>query len=321
MEYTINKIVSVGLPLLVLAVVMLSTESLRSGWQWLLYVTIVLGYTHFLIGGYYQVRAFRRKPQSGRYYAAFLALLLGSLGLVALAYSNDAMILLAFVAIPYFMLHGFFNEHTLFRQQVGYTVSFSIFGALALWLTSLTVLSSFHPSAYFNQYLEFSTLASFFQVSVLAPSAFHAIAVTAGFLGVAVSVGLALWSWYQHKLRAAALAILLCGGVLTGWYLWVGTLNYVYFFYLLLVYHFLTWMIFYGVRFYERGRGFGWYVGWHLIIVAVCLAVVGTDAQGWTAGWTQWVFNSHVFLFFTFAHITTSFVNEPWFQRWCMWLS
>ena len=313
MEYTINKLISVGLPLLVLGGVMYSAPFAQVGWQWLLYITIVLGYTHFLIGGYYQVRSFGRKPQSARYYGAFLVLLIISLGLVGLAYWFEAMILLAFTAIPYFMLHGFFNEHTLFRLQTGRTVSFSIFGALALWLTSLTVLSSFHPSAYFNQFLEFSTLAAFLQVSLLAPSSFHTVAVVVGFAGVGVSIGLAVYAWWRHGLRAAALSVLLVGGVITGWYLWQGTLNYVYFFYLLLVYHFLTWMIFYGVRFYERDRGFGSYILWHVVIVGGCLLVVMTDGWGITTNWSQWVFNSHVFLFFTFSHITTSFVNEAWF--------
>lgn len=321
MEYASNKIISVGLPLLVLGGIMASVESVHVGWRWLLYITIVLGYTHFLIGGYYQIRAFRRKPQRHRYYIAFTILLGLSLGLVGLAYMQDAMILLAFTTIPYFMLHGFFNEHTLFRMQLGYAVPFSIFGSLALWLTSLTILSSFHPSAYFNQHLEFSTLASFLNVSVLAPSTFHTLAVAAGFVGIMVSIGLAGWSWYRHRLRAAASGVLVVGGAITAWYLWQGTLNYVYFFYLLLVYHFLTWMIFYGVRFYERGSGFWSYVWWHVVIVAACLLVVVTDDSGLTMQWSQWVFNSHVFLFFTFAHITTSFVNEPWFQRWCMRLT
>lgn len=318
MEYAINKSVSVGLPLVVLGTILFSAESAQQGWRWLLYITIVLGYTHFLIGGYYQVRAFRRKLQKARYYTAFLLLLVVSVALVGYAYWSSAMILLAFTAIPYFMLHGFFNEHTLFRQQTGRAVSFSIFGAIALWLTALTILSSFHPSAYFNQYLEFSTLAAFLNVSVLAPSVFHTAAVAAGFVGVGLSVLLAMWAWYRHGLWLASASVLVVGGMITGWYLWHGTLNYVYFFYLLLVYHFLTWMIFYGVRFYERGKGFWSYVFWHLVILIVCLTVLFTDRVGVTAGWSQWVFNSHVFLFFTFAHITTSFVNEPWFQRWCM---
>lgn len=313
--YLLNKGVSILLPVMAIYVTFSVMGSTQSQWTLLLMIVFTLGYTHYFIGGYYQIRGFLRHAQSFRLIGFFIGCVIISALLISVAQLYGCMWLVAFLAIPYFMLHGYFNEITLFEKGSTSAVPSSLFLSISLFLTGLTMLAFAHPSAYFGYDLSFVsplvyTVEQSIQTSVGQFGDIVAIFLLCG--GVLVTLA-ALFARYQYARAYQALLVLELGSL---GLLMFGRPNYTYFFFLLLSYHFLTWAIFYGQQFYQRSTiSFMWYVIFHLAIIAAALAGYWLFVQSGVENPTAIVFNGNVFLFLTMVHITSSFLNDAWCKR------
>lgn len=321
-EYLYNKIASVLIPTAFIVLSLPFFTDPTDQWRFLLFIVVIVGYTHYFIGGFYQVKAFSKKTRPALYWLWFTILTAIAVLVWWYCFQYGRMIELAFFTIPYFMIHGFFNEQTFVSRMLHIDLPPAIVGSLSIWLASITTLSFFHPSAYFDMNYEyrFQTVESVFQVTLAQPDVLFLWAQIGGILGVVVAFGLLFMALPNRAYWLVSIPMASLGTFFTGLYFYMGSFNYVYLFFLLLMFHFLTWMFFYAVRFYERSISrFVWYVFWHLVIVGVSvMALFATfygpafDLVGFVAG------NSYIFLLLTTIHITTSFLNEPWFERYVL---
>ncbi len=319
-EYVWNKVLSVGIPIVVIVVSIPFFTHATDHWRFLLFCTVILGYTHYLIGGFYQVKGLWRKPNRNAFLLGFFLLSVVAAGLWYWSLVTGNMVLLAFLMIPYFMIHGFFNEQMFVDKTFRSVVPFGVVGSLSVWLTAMTTLSFFHPSAFFDDRYtyQFQTIESVFQFTVVHSSQMFLYAQVLGVVGVILAFGWLLYTMHSYRKLWVTLPVLLLGVLGTASYFFLGTFNYVYMFSILLSFHFLTWLLFFGVRFYERsGRALAWYIFWHVVIIgAMSISLLfATDLLA--MDFVSFVAtNSYIFLLLTTIHITTSFLNEPWFQRW-----
>ncbi len=313
--YFFNKGISVFLPLSIIGLTFVLMGSNTTQWTLLLMMVFTLGYTHYFIGGYYQIKGFLRHKKVVRLMAAFVVCVIFSAFLITVAQVYGYMWLVAFFAIPYFMLHGYFNEITLFEKSSALFVPRGIFLSGSLFFTGLTMFAFTHPSAYFGYDLSFlSPFEIAFQQSVQTVSLLigDALAVTLLVMGVFV----ASYYLYTERQYRSFLFMLLLIELVAISLVTLGRPNYTYFFFLLLSYHFTTWALFYGQQFYTRStKAFFRYIIFHVIIVSGAIFGYWLFAYLGIKNPSILVFNGNVFLFLTMVHITSSFLNDAWCRR------
>ncbi len=318
-EYTCNKLISLGLPLAIIIVSWFSFSEPVEQWRFLLLLVVTIGYTHYLIGGYYQLKSYTRKHRPQQYYIWFGLLTIIATGVWWWCWSTDRMVELAIFMIPYFVAHGFFNEQTFVARQLGTVLPPGIIGSITIWLAAVTTLSFLHPSAFFDKHYEyqFQTAVTAFQFSYPQAESIVWWVIGFGLLGLVVAAVIMGHVLYRRQYLQVSLPIAVIGLGLTGLYLYMGTFNYVYLLFFLLMYHFITWMIYSGVRFYERSpTQLGWYLAWHLLIIGAVVAMMASVVVSTVSDQVAFMaMNSYLFLLLTTIHITTSFINETWFQR------
>ncbi len=308
--YIINKIISLLLPIVAIAIVV-ALVPVPQSWTVLLVGVSMLGYTHYLIGAYYQHQAWRRRGQYNRFLARFILLSALSIGLVVLAITSDLLWLVAFLTIPYFVWHGYENEHTLFTRASGQRLSSWLLGGLSVMAIGATLDAFRHTSANFSH--------SLIYVQGLIPKFTETFANLSHYL-YGVSLGLMLLSsmtiWFatiKHTSKAGVLWSLAAVSALV-WFYVANPLPYIWLFVLLLGYHFLTWGIHYGVVFWPQPQKFYSYLMAHgLVVIGVVVVSVGLGLV--TDQFPLGLLNSEFFLAATLIHISTSFLNDQWLQK------
>ena len=131
--YFQNKIISILLPFVVIVIADFVWGDTTYAWQWLLMIVISIGYTHYGIGAYYQLATFRRQQKSTFLHVIFVALVLLSAAIIYAFSALGLVWLVAFFVIPYFMLHGYFNEQTLFARSCKKASPDAVLAGIALW--------------------------------------------------------------------------------------------------------------------------------------------------------------------------------------------
>lgn len=314
--YIQHKILSIGivLALSLIGLLWFPNDQVQR-WYFLLLATTIFGYSHYLIGGFYQLKSFRRKTSPVRHYSVFGTILLLSLAICALFYVTGNIVLFAFVTIGYFMLHGFFNEITLYERQSGGVASRLTILAVVLGFSGLILNAVGHASWFFTPELRFVT----FSPEVLAHYIdTHPLPIIARFLGIGSIVAaiavefVALRRAASHQRAHLAFLVLLGSGLFVT--IFMHPLHYVFLLSGYLLYHFLVWFLFFYKQFRERDRQqFVTYLGIHALVVLPFIFLM-TDTAAATFVDT-YLLNSYTFLTLTMVHISTSFMSELWFQR------
>ncbi len=320
-EYVLAKVIALGIPIVLIGYGFLAwAGSTADYWWFLLVVTMILGYTHFWLGFYYQLRSFRRYPRAKRAYVAFLVLAILSLVVCYWFIANNYLTLLATIVIGYFLIHGGLNEKTILTLQTGYTLPITFFMVVATTMMTILYSSLTHASSFFNQSLifvptfpagrEWAISQGIGMDAVLLPLVTGALSV--------VGAVYVVFKYPQVRLQTAP-PLVFCVGAIGITYFWYP-LSYVHWFHLALSYHFIVWSLVFLFKYQkERPALVPSYVGLHLIFLVglMALAMTGTADSTDTEGWLYaLVFNTSVYAAISFVHISTSFLNEDWIKQY-----
>jgi hypothetical protein len=113
--YFVNKFSS----LLAVAVCIFATYAVFGSsvqqWQAILLAIIIFGYGHFLLGFYYQLKSFFRKPNPWRYVTTFIFFGDNNSNFCCRYYGDAWFCRGTIFGFLYFLLHGLFNEQTLIK--------------------------------------------------------------------------------------------------------------------------------------------------------------------------------------------------------------
>lgn len=309
--YVWNKIFSITLPLLGIFLISITTEKI-AGWTMLLIGVSLLGYTHYLLGMYYQNRAWRSKKSYSWFVIYFIGVASLSVLLVVVAVQSGYLWLVALLTIPYFVWHGYENEQTLFLRSTNQTLSPWLIGGISLVTIGLTIDSFRHASAQFSTaltYPAFSLLPQ--QGSISGDAAQYLFTVAVSF--IIAGLGCLLYSYYRRR-SGATLGWVVTAIALGIWFWFASPLPYVWFFVLLLGYHFFTWGIYYAVVFRQNQRQFNSYITAHVLII-VGVVVGSFFVAQWVPQLPLGLLNTEFFITASLIHITTSFLNETWLKK------
>ena len=135
-HYSINKFISLGWVFVVTVLTGFWLGFVETQWQLILLILITFGHAHFLIGFYYQLKSFQRKPKPRQNMVVFAVLALLTLvgALFIFKYLGHAAAL--FIGFMYFLLHGLFNEQTLIKREAGIFVPLIYICSLAVFIMS-----------------------------------------------------------------------------------------------------------------------------------------------------------------------------------------
>jgi hypothetical protein len=310
--YWIDRI---GLLLLLAAFFLLSNISFsdqQASWTFILIVTTIFSFTHYFVGWFYQVKSFRKGTDQRKKYQWFLLLALVTTA-IALAFILTGQIILFFVlGIGIFMVHGYFNEHTLYNRETGKVADSWLIASGALFLTGLVLLSLAHPSSLISLDYEYAYQGDLLMRLALETSVLPTLGLWFGVTFFVLSFLVELVALLRSKQRARHWLMMLGILVMAGVFYIIYPPNYIYVFAGILLYHFLIWFWVYFKQFAkDRGSLFK-YLLLHAIVILPFLPFLPIS------------FNSLVYLLFvnavvvlslTAVHIVTSFMNEQWFKR------
>ncbi len=274
-------------------------------WPLLISGAYIVGYTHYFVGGFYQLQGIR-KNKSRRLWYWFIGIAIASSVFSYLCVVYSLMGVFAFAVIAYFMVHGYLNENTIYTRQSGrapvplYTL------ALTTVLFGMLMYGVGHQSWYFSSSLEFYARSSFALRMLVEQSLVVQLAKNIGFLSLIVAVLASGIAVYKQK---TPFALVLASAVMIASVLTYLAQPVYYVLVLVLVngYHFVMWFFFYLENFIARNR-LQEYLFAHGIVLAPFLLLflhndISTQVQS--------IFlNSNTFLAVTFVHISTSFLNE-----------
>lgn len=316
-QYLSHKSISIGTVLAVTAIsfLMFPNEEM-SRWYVLLLTLTVFGYSHYVVGGFYQLSSFTRKRKIVRHYVVFAALALVSAGMCYMFIRAGNSNLLAFIVIGYFILHGFLNEITLFERQTGRHANRMTLAALVLVILALTTSAVGHASWFFTPDLKFIELTGAAIQSYLTndpiPQTARIIAATA--MVAAFILQLTVCARSSKEYRIAHFVILVtfvaAGLLIVWWY----PLHYIFVLAALLLYHFVVWFLFYFTHFQSHmPERLPQYLWLHAIVIVPFIFLVFPGPLGEFVD--TYILNSYTFLTLTAIHISVSFMSEPWFRQ------
>lgn len=302
-SYILHRVVSLVLVLLLWGTGIKLGTSDPVEWRLILLTTVILGFTHYVVGGFYQLKSICRNEYAPKLLWWFAGLSLGSLVCYWAFRYFDWLPILSIVMIFYFLLHGYFNEVTLFERQTSLAARPVYVAVAILFLLGVTCLSVGHASWLFNESYEYS---SFLMLSERIP-----VMVVLGISSLGASLLTLLWCIWASPGRRLVLAVTWVGVLLLS----VGAVlaspvNYVLILSGLLSYHFIVWFLFYAEQFWRGSKkDFMRYIALH----AVVLLPLSTVYFGASPG--NVLVHGSIFLPFTLLHISTSFISEKWFHR------
>jgi hypothetical protein len=315
-QYTLNKVLSLSSVVAVVLVSLWYFGYVETQWQFVMVVLISMAYSHYLIGGFYQLKSFLRKDTPWQHFLTFAVLVLFSIVLTQVFFAIDkvvAFLLLLF----YFLIHGLLNEQTLLYRQTGKHIE-TIF-VWPLFLMVIAVLAYAIPDHTFivNRDLTFAPPDDFL-LTVLLSNAGLAIEYFTIIFWVSVGISLLLLiiGWFKskkHKFSISMGVVLL--GIVAMTYIF-GPLPYIYMLFMVVGYHFVTWFLFYFTTFKERSQEqLAGYILIHLALLVPFIVGGFYFFEANTPSWSMHLFDYYFFTFATYIHITTSFMNDQWFQK------
>lgn len=307
--------ISVGLVMLIGVIIVYSSTTTFSSWQNLLIATFILGYAHFVIGFIYQSKSVFRSDKPVRLKQAFIALFVFAALVTYYLLVTNRITLLGLLIVPYFMGHILLNEHTLAMQQTGKVYPWSLFAGIFTWFTALLLLAVPGNSFFYRLDLSYASVTISTALLHLEPFVPMWIFITLPLVMLILGIGLLVYGIYTLRSWRTGIPLLVVVSIGTWIALFLEPIAYVYLLTFILSYHFVLWMVHFGVHFYGHSKKeFVRYVLLHvLIIVPLAFASV---FKGGALGWLYSVFlHSWTFAIFTYIHITLAFLNETWMHR------
>lgn len=316
-HYNLNKIISLGWTFLVIG---LSAWLLGFGetqWQFILIVLIAFGYSHFLIGFFYQCKGFFRKANTWQYLLTFSVLALLSIILAVSLFKYAGAPIALFIGFAYFLLHGLFNEQTLIKREAGIHVPLIYIASLAVFIMSLLVYTVPDPTFLFDRTLEFLSVNDFLLIVT-----FTSIGISTSVFqyvfwgGMVLSFIILFIAWWQsrfHKLTGflALSYILIILSTVT-----MGAMPYVYMYFIVVGYHFMTWFLFYVREMSGRpGHALRDFSILHVLVLIPFIVAGWLFFSDNTPKIVFTLYDYHLFVIATYVHISTSFMNDQWFQN------
>jgi hypothetical protein len=316
-NYSLNKIISLGWVLVVTVVTGLWLGFVEPQWQLILLILITFGHAHFLIGFYYQVKSFWRRPDPWQQLFVWLVLALVTLIGTVLIFEHLGYVAAMFIGFMYFLLHGLFNEQTLIQREAGMFVPLIYIFSLAVFIMSLLTYTVPDPTFLFSRSLEFVPVDNFVFVQTFKALGLNLVIFPYLFWGgMVLSFCILFLAWWQSRRHHLTLFLFSSYCLILALTVIFGALPYIYMYFVVIGYHFMTWFIFFLREFARRSTKL---LREFLIIHG--LVLVPFLLGGWlffapdTPNWTYVIFDYKYFVIATYIHITTSFMNDGWFQR------
>ena len=283
-------------------------------WQAILLSIIVFGYGHFLLGFYYQIKGFFRKPKPWRYVGTFIFLSVFSVAFAYILFYLVGFVASMFIGFLYFLLHGLLNEQTLIKRQTGHTVPLLHLAALAIFVIALLTYSVPDETFFFDQYLQFTNMNELLVTYIFEQYYLGLAYFTKIFwIGFGLSLCTLFVAWCKY--RFTKLTLFLFGTIVaaTAAVYTFGPPAYIYMYVFVVGYHFMTWLLFYLVEMKKRGsvvyRNFIFH---NILAVAPFIVAAYLFFQPQTPALVYLLVNYQLFVVMTYVHISTSFMNDEW---------
>ncbi len=312
--YVTNKLLSFLGVFTCIAVTYFFFGDTTKQWQAILISIVVFGYGHFLLGFYYQLRGFLRKPDAWKYFCTFGFLTLFSIVFSYVLFYYAGFVAALFLGFLYFLFHGLLNEQTLISRQTGHMVPLLYLAALAIFVIALLTYSIPDKTFFFDRYLQFADLNNFwvtyiFERYYLSLERFTQV-FWIGFVLSLITLGVA---WIKYRLTKLALFLLVVLTVITGVVFVFGQPAYIYMYLFVVGYHFMTWLLFYIVEMKKRGRvPFRNFLIHNTLVLLPFLVGAYYFFQPEPPAFTQVLFDYQLYITATYVHISTSFLNDEW---------
>jgi hypothetical protein len=229
-----------------------------------------------------------------------------------------ALALTTFVAL-YFIFHGICNEFTLYQRLESKKLSNSFyFVSASTFFIYLAALA--HPSFFFRQNLDFYISSIQESKSLITSSMpFFGDGLQVFFYALLLVSTLFIAHYLWKKKYYSALFVVANLATVAAFYLFLGPPSFVLVLALLLIYHFVSWWVFFLQIFLKdkKNEALKAYLSFSAVIHVIflllfCLRFFEIEVA---AGLLSYVFSLPIFLAVTFFHITTSFLNEQWIRN------
>lgn len=312
-EYTLNKVLSFAAVFLCIGISYYLYGYTSGQWRLILLCIIIFGYSHFLLGFYYQLKSFARSDRPTLRYVTFGILTALSVGIAYLIFTVFGFVLSLFFGFLYFLLHGLLNERTLIVRQTGLLVPLLPLVALSVFIISLLTYAVPDKTFFFGYDLSFYPVSDAYVHNFFA-SQYLSLAYFPGvfYVGLSVAVVLLLVAWRRYQFPRLVATVAAIVGVLTVGTLLLGAPAYIFMYVFVVGYHFMTWLLFYLSEFKRRGS-----LPWRNFLLANAVVFGGLlyllfQHETSPTVVSSIVFDYRLFVVFTYIHITTSFMNDDW---------
>ncbi len=314
--YTLNKVLSLGTIFAIIGISYLALGYGPAQWQFILLAIVTFGYAHFLVGFYYQWKSFARRSDKVVQQVAFVVLSLFAVALTLAMQHVFSPAFALYVSLVYFMVHGFLNEQTLLYRQSGVYVPLLFFLGFALFVMSIFNASVLHESAFFSTFLTYdvSAFANFPALlnQIIGVELILVTMISGIVLGMLV-LCLAMYRFAHYSLGYAFLSACVFGS----WLLYMfGPFPYIYVYFVIVGYHFMTWFVFYFTTMRARGKDpLKQFMYAHVIVLVPLGLLVTTFYTNSFHEISSQLLRFDVYVIITMVHITTSFMNDEWLQK------
>lgn len=314
--YVTNKVLSLGIVFLYLISTFYIFGYNEEQWKVILIGLLIMGYAHFFIGSYYQLKSFGRSSKPQLHYLTFIILSIFSVVFSYFVFDLFGFVAALFIGIIYFLVHGLFNEQTLLLKQTKQFLPLQYILALAIFLFSLLVYALPNETFFFDNNLNFVEVNDlmvnyYFNNYFLSVSHISYIFWS----GVMLSIVVLVHAWWKNRHTKTTLFLGSFFVFVTGLVAYTGTPTYIYVYTIVVGYHFLTWLIFYIHEKYKRGKNeaLGFF-GVNLCLLTTLVVLSYYHFDGRENIMSSFFFDYRTFIVLTYIHISTSFMNDEWFK-------
>lgn len=308
--YITSKLFSLAFPIVLIVLAVLFAKETMTSWVTVYTAVIIIGYTHVLLGLYYHFTSLLKKKEHTKIVFLFSIFIL-SLAIVLYLQDVGYAMLVVLLLIPTFTFHGVLNEQTLIGREANTSVPWVYFVAPGLWFVAFIYMSIPHPSFFMANTLIPNILdLSPLLLSTLYQSFPEWLFVSLPIMVIALASLYLLYATIRDKYYSIGLFTLPIMIILPLYTYFINPIPYVYVVGVLLMYHFILWMVHYTVSFYKNQRTrLRQYTLLHAIIIIplVLIALFGDFFP--KAVYTTFL-SMNTFIAFSYAHIAVSFLNE-----------
>lgn len=314
--YVTNKIISVASIAAVIVGSLWYLGYTETQWQFVMITLMTFGYSHYIIGWFYQLRGFLRKDNPRQHFITFWALIVFSIALTFIFYQLSTFFALLTLLL-YFLVHGLLNEQTLFFKQTKISIPLLYFWPLIILVIGILAYSVPDQTFLMSRDLNFLPSNNFLFLVYLNDIGISLQTFTTIFwVSAATAFAVLFFAWLQSQRNALAVGLGVALGSVVMLTHFFGALPYVYMLFLVVGYHFVTWFLFYVEGFKKRSTSkLREFIIVHLVVIAPYALAGFYFFEAATPGWAFLLFDYYYFGYATFAHITTSFMNDEWLQK------